>query len=463
MQDKNTEIRQNRSVSRRNALATLGGGLGVVGTAILTGCGGSSGGNTSPSTTATTGATNGRATLTIVWPARTTSRLLPVAANSVTVNFTLNGSVVATQTVARPASGSSTTVTFDALPVGDLTVQGLAYPNPDGTGIVQASATTTLTTIASQATPVTLTMASTIDHVTLTTYDPSIKVGTNTTLVSTAYDVNNNVVFVSASTVSYTALTADIATVDSTGKVTGVAVGTAQFRVVETESGKAATVTLPVTAASTPTPSPSPSPSPASCTLIPSETDGPYPLYSALSNSALRRSNITEGKTGVPLTLTLNFVNVGSSCGAISNAAVYIWQCDKDGQYSGYSSSQNGNHAGETYLRGVQVTDSNGQVTFTTIYPGWYVGRITHIHFEVFLNDNLSGTAKATSQLAFPQAITQTVYASSLYASHGQNSSVTSFTQDNVFSDGTTYQMLNVTGSVSAGYAATLTIGISGS
>jgi protocatechuate 3,4-dioxygenase beta subunit len=39
----------------------------------------------------------------------------------------------------------------------------------------------------------------------------------------------------------------------------------------------------------------------------------------------------------------------------------------------------------ESYLRGVQVTDSNGQVTFTTIYPACYSGRWPHIHFEVFL------------------------------------------------------------------------------
>jgi protocatechuate 3,4-dioxygenase beta subunit len=195
------------------------------------------------------------------------------------------------------------------------------------------------------------------------------------------------------------------------------------------------------------------------CVLIPSETQGPYPLLSVLSNSGIVRKDITDGKTGIPLTVVLNLQNVGNSCGPISNAAVYIWHCDKDGGYSGYSSGQNGNYSGQTFLRGVQMSDSNGQVTFTTIYPGWYAGRITHIHFQVYLNGT-SNLVTATSQIALPLDINQTVYASSLYVSHGQNTSVTSFAQDNIFSDGTTYQLATVTGSLTAGYTATLNVGV---
>jgi protocatechuate 3,4-dioxygenase beta subunit len=176
----------------------------------------------------------------------------------------------------------------------------------------------------------------------------------------------------------------------------------------------------------------------------------------------MNRSDITEGKTGVPLTLKLTILNTKDSCGPIRNAAVYIWHCDKDGAYSGYS-QPGSNTVGQTFLRGILVTDSNGEVTFQTIYPGWYAGRITHIHFQVYLNDNLNVTATATSQLAFPQAITQAVYASSLYTARGQNTSVTSFSQDNVFSDGTTYQMATVTGDVNSGYVASLVVGIAAS
>jgi protocatechuate 3,4-dioxygenase beta subunit len=206
-----------------------------------------------------------------------------------------------------------------------------------------------------------------------------------------------------------------------------------------------------------PTPTPSTTPTPGgngTCVLIPSETQGPYPLLSILSNNAMNRANITEGRTGVPLTIKLKVVNVGSSCGPITSGYVYIWHTDKDGNYSGY-----GSYVGQTFMRGYLPIDSNGEVAFTTVYPGWYPGRITHVHFQVYVN-GVSSTVTATSQMAFPQDITQTVYASPLYSAKGQNTSVTSFAQDNVFRDGTTYQMASATGSVAAGYVATLTVGI---
>ena len=194
-----------------------------------------------------------------------------------------------------------------------------------------------------------------------------------------------------------------------------------------------------------------------SCVLIPQETEGPYPLTAVLSNSAMVRSDITEGKTGVPLTLVLNLVDVNNGCAPITDASVYVWHCDKDGVYSGYS--QPGADArGETFCRGIQDVDSDGMVLFETIYPGWYSGRITHIHFQVFLFS--SSTATATSQIAFPQEITQAIYDSTLYASHGQNTSVGSFSQDNVFSDGVTYQLAEVTGDLENGYVATLQVGV---
>jgi protocatechuate 3,4-dioxygenase beta subunit len=221
----------------------------------------------------------------------------------------------------------------------------------------------------------------------------------------------------------------------------------------------AATPTPTPSASPTPTPSADPTPTAGSCVLIPTETQGPYPLLSILTNSAVNRSDITEGKTGVPLTLTFNLQKVGAGCGPITSAAVYIWHCDKDGLYSGYN-QQGSSTVGQTFLRGIQVSDSGGQVTFHTRFPGWFAGRITHIHFQVYLNDNLNVTATATSQLAFPQAVTQAVYNSSLYAARGQNSSVSGFGQDNVFRDGTTYQIATVTGDPGSGYAAALNVGI---
>jgi protocatechuate 3,4-dioxygenase beta subunit len=194
---------------------------------------------------------------------------------------------------------------------------------------------------------------------------------------------------------------------------------------------------------------------PGSCALIPQETVGPYPLFNDIASAATyQREDITEGKTGVPLRLMLNIVNVNNQCAPILTAMVYVWHCDKDGYYSGYN--QNGaDLRGQTFLRGVQTTDTSGRVTFNTIYPGWYPGRATHIHFRVYLGLAL----QATSQLAFPNAVTSAVYATSLYAAKGQNPTLP--TNDGIFSDGVSYQMPIVTPSAATGgYDAELTVGI---
>ena len=191
------------------------------------------------------------------------------------------------------------------------------------------------------------------------------------------------------------------------------------------------------------------------CVLIPEETQGPYPLNLS-ANAAYFRQDITEGKSGTPLRLKLTLLNFGSKCAPVSNARVDIWHCDKDGVYSGYN-QPGANTVGQTFCRGIQLSDTNGQVSFTTIYPGWYAGRITHIHFQVFLNNGLV----ATSQIAFPDVITQAVYNTSLYLAKGQNTSVRSFAADNVFADGTQYQMCSIaTNSATGGYDAELTVGI---
>lgn len=192
-----------------------------------------------------------------------------------------------------------------------------------------------------------------------------------------------------------------------------------------------------------------------SCTVIPTETIGPYPLSTLLNSSLILRENIAEDKTGVPLQVKLKLVNVDNSCTPVS-AYVYIWHCDKDGNYSGYNTE-----TGKTYCRGVQYTDTNGVAHFTTIYPGWYAGRITHIHFQIFLTAYGSNAqSSAISQMAFPADITTAVYNSTLYSAKGQNTSVKTFSADNVFSDGVEYQMASVTGNVTDGYVAELQVGI---
>lgn len=196
----------------------------------------------------------------------------------------------------------------------------------------------------------------------------------------------------------------------------------------------------------------------SSCEQMPEETSGPYPLPSSVAISPLVRSNITEGtQTGVPLTLTLTVVNTANSCAPLSGIRVDIWHCNKRGYYSAYA-GQPGidgtvSTVGETWLRGIQYTDASGQVTFTTIYPGWYTSRATHIHLEVFNGSTLI----ATSQLAFPDSLNTTLNA--YYATSGTNS--TTNTTDSVFSDSYASELVTITGSTSAGYVATKQIGVS--
>ena len=214
-----------------------------------------------------------------------------------------------------------------------------------------------------------------------------------------------------------------------------------------------------------------------SCSVIPEETAGPYPgdgsnsngsgianvlALSGIVRSDIRTSIVTASGTagGVPLTLTLKLVNTSSSCADLSGYAIYLWHCDREGRYSLYSASV----VNENYLRGVQSTGSDGTVSFTTIFPGCYDGRMPHMHFEVYRNAG-AATSYAnkikTSQIAFPTAVCTTVYSTaSGYSSSLTNFNRISFASDNVFSDGYTTQLATLTGDVASGYAATLTVGI---
>jgi protocatechuate 3,4-dioxygenase beta subunit len=211
----------------------------------------------------------------------------------------------------------------------------------------------------------------------------------------------------------------------------------------------------------------------ASCAVVPEETAGPYPgdgsnnNVNALVLAGIVRSDIREsfaGATGVaegvPLTLRLRLVNTSGSCAALSGYAIYLWHCDREGRYSLYSSGV----TGENYLRGVQIADATGTVTFTSIYPACYDGRWPHIHFEVYPDQASSADASsaiATSQVAMPQDICRTVYATSGYEQSKTNLGKVSLTTDNVFGDdGGVSQIPTVTGDVSGGYTVALTAAV---
>lgn len=205
---------------------------------------------------------------------------------------------------------------------------------------------------------------------------------------------------------------------------------------------------------------------------IPDETAGPYPgdgsngpdilEESGVVRSDLRTSFGTGSATaeGVPMTLELTLVDMANDYQPYAGAAVYVWHCDRDGEYSMYGDAI----LGENYLRGVQIADSSGRVSFTSIFPACYSGRWPHIHFEVY-PDQASITdstqAVATSQLALPEEICAAVYATEGYESSVSNLAQVSLDSDNVFSDdGGQTQLAKATGSVSQGYAVSLTTGI---
>ena len=195
-----------------------------------------------------------------------------------------------------------------------------------------------------------------------------------------------------------------------------------------------------------------------SCILIPRETEGPFPLDLS-NNPEYFRRDIAEDIPGVPLNLTLKVVNANAGCTPIANARVDVWHCDTHGVYSGFSNQLGGvNARGQTFCRGIQLSDENGNATFTTIYPGWYPGRATHIHFQVFLNNGLV----ATSQLAFPEEINTVVFNTAEYAARGQNP--TKNTDDGIFrspANALQYQLTNViANAATGGYDAALQVGI---
>ena len=147
-------------------------------------------------------------------------------------------------------------------------------------------------------------------------------------------------------------------------------------------------------------------------TLMTSVTEGPYYL-----DGALVRKDITEGKSGVPLTLQLTVVDAIDGCTPVSGAAVEIWHCDATGDYSAFRDNGGGKDAaaGTTFLRGTQSATREGIVEFATVYPGWYRGRAVHIHLRVHHDD----ATVLTSQLFFPDDYTDAVYASAPYAPFG--------------------------------------------
>lgn len=205
---------------------------------------------------------------------------------------------------------------------------------------------------------------------------------------------------------------------------------------------------------------------------IPDETAGPYPGDGSngpdvLEQSGIVRSDIRSSfgdasgtAAGVPLTVELVIKDLAKDAAAFAGVAVYVWHCNREGGYSLYSDGI----TTENYLRGVQIADDTGKVSFTSIFPACYTGRWPHIHFEVYPDQaSITDSTKAiaTSQLALPKDVCDTVYATKGYSASVANLAQVSLADDNVFGDddGAT-QLGTVTGSVKDGYAVTLDVDV---
>jgi protocatechuate 3,4-dioxygenase beta subunit len=203
---------------------------------------------------------------------------------------------------------------------------------------------------------------------------------------------------------------------------------------------------------------------------IPEETGGPFPGDGSNGPDALTASGVVRKDIrtsfasasgtaeGVPLTVRLTVVQLeDGDSSPIEGAAIYLWHCDREGRYSMYSQGV----GDENYLRGVQVADAKGVLEFISIFPAAYDGRWPHIHFEVYQDlktATSAGTKLRTTQLALPEDVCKAVYATTGYEASVSNLARTSLSSDMVFADGVTLQLAKLTGSVTDGYVASLTV-----
>jgi len=209
----------------------------------------------------------------------------------------------------------------------------------------------------------------------------------------------------------------------------------------------------------------------SSTTAVPEETGGPFPGDGSNGPNVLGESGVVRQDIrtsigdasgtadGVETTVDLTLLDIAGGGGPLAGAAIYIWHCTRDGKYSLYE----GDVTQENFLRGVQVSDDAGKVSFTTVFPGCYAGRWPHIHFEVYKDEAAAAAGSdklRTSQIALPQDGCDAVYGASGYEASVQNLSQLSLEGDGVFSDGYASQLATFSGSPDQGVTLKLNIGV---
>ncbi|HEY9007368.1 MAG TPA: IPT/TIG domain-containing protein [Ohtaekwangia sp.] len=353
---------------------------------------------------------------------------------------TITGTNFSTVTTNNTVTFNGTAATVTAATVTQLTV---TVPAGATTGKITVTVNGLSATSTSDFT-VTSTSTST-GSPTITSFTASGAVGSSIVITGTNFSTA-----VSDNTVTINGITATVTSATTTQLVVTVPSGATSGTISVTVNGVTVTSTssFTVTTAS------------ASCTSTDSETAGPFPTKSP---SDLVKSDIRSDRTGVAFSIVITIENKNNSCSPLEGALVDIWHCDKDGYYSEYggTSMQTVDYTSVHFLRGRQTTDSDGKVAFTSIFPGWYQSRATHVHVHVY---NAAGTSLLVTQIAFPEGSNSAVALVNASTANGYTKGMSGYTynaSDTVFTDSLDTELATVTGSVADGYVLTHTIVVS--
>ncbi len=362
-------------------------------------------------------------------------------------NFTPASGTVGT-TVVITGTNFSTTLANNTVRFNGTVTTVVDATATQLTVVVPSEATTGAITItvnsntATSATDFTVTTSNS-SALTITSFTGSGAVGSSITITGTNFSTvaANNTVTINGVTAIVTAATATTLTVTvPSGATSGV--------IAVTVGGVTVTSASAFVVGS------------ASCVTTDSETAGPFPTKNP---SSLVMVNIVSDRTGVAFSIKITIQNKNNSCAALEGALVDIWHCDKDGYYSEYGGTtmQTVDFTAVHFLRGRQVTDSNGMVGFTSIFPGWYQSRATHIHVHIY---DSTGKSLLVTQIGFPEGSGSAVNLVNASTANGYTKGMSGYTynaSDSVFTDSQDNEIGTVTGSVANGFELTHTIVVS--
>jgi protocatechuate 3,4-dioxygenase beta subunit len=372
----------------------------------------------------------------------------PTAILSIT-SFTPESAIVGS-TVIITGLNFSTTLSANAVTFNGVTATVIAATSSQLTVTVPTGATTGKIVVTSNNQTATSSSDFTIipstsntgTSLTITSFTSSAVAGASITITGTNFSTT-----ASGNTVTINGVIALVTAATTTQLTVTVPAGATSGPISVTVGGVTATSATNFTVSS----------ATASCTSTSSETEGPFPTKSP---SSLVMADIRSDRTGVAFSFKITVQNKNNSCAPLTDALVDVWHCDKDGYYSEYGGTtmQSVNYTSVHFLRGRQTTDSNGQVGFTSIFPGWYQSRATHIHVHVY---DSSGKSLLVTQIAFPEGTDSAVALVNASTANGYTKGMTGYTynaSDNVFSDSVANELSTVTGSVADGFTLIHTI-----